>query len=276
MDRKANKNGKLLRFVIISIIAILTLIPILYIMFSSFKTSEDINRTFSFLTPLNFKNYKNVFENNYAMFSFVNSIIITTASLIIDIVICSFAAYPLSRRKGKLYSFLFLFFLSAMMIPVATNLVPLYVIMNKLHLIDNRLSVIIISVANGIPMGILLYTGFIKTVPKELDESAIIDGCNYFQRFWRVIFPLLKPVTVAYALISAISIWNDFLIPMLFLRSQSKKTITLAVYAFSSSHASDWGAIYAMLTIAILPLIILFIFTQKYFYKGITAGAVKG
>jgi raffinose/stachyose/melibiose transport system permease protein len=125
-------------------------------------------------------------------------------------------------------------------------------------------------------MGILLYTGFIKNIPKELDEAATIDGCNYFQKFWLIIFPLLKPVTITYAVISSITVWNDFLIPMLFLRSQYKKTITLAVYSYSSAHGTEWGAIYAMLTIAIIPLIIFFIFTQKYFYKGLTAGALKG
>lgn len=124
-------------------------------------------------------------------------------------------------------------------------------------------------------MGIMLYTGFIKGISRSLDESASIDGCGRLRIFALIILPLLKPVTVTYMVISSISIWNDFLMPLLFIRTASKKTITLAVYSFMSEYVNDWGAVYALLTIAFLIPVAFFLYNQKHFYGGMTDGSVK-
>ncbi|MDD3363133.1 MAG: carbohydrate ABC transporter permease [Hespellia sp.] len=167
-------------------------------------------------------------------------------------------------------------FLSAMMIPVVANLPAIYSIILKFNLKDTRTSLILIYAATQIPMGILLMTGFIKGIPVELDEAAIIDGCGYLKRFRCIIFPLLKPVVVTYALTSLVTVWNDFLMPLMMISSEDKKPITLAVYSFVNEHQTDYGAIFAMLVIAMVPPILLFITLQKHFYEGLSAGAVKG
>ncbi|MFD0672707.1 carbohydrate ABC transporter permease [Cohnella sp. GCM10027633] len=250
-------------------------IPVLNIVLSSFKTNEEINRVFTLPSSLQFENYRRVFESSEILLNIVNSLGITGSAILIAIYLTSMAAYTLARRYEAFFQLIYLLFISAAMIPVAANLVPLYVLINKLGLVDTRSAIVLISAASAIPMGILLYTGFIKGIPKSLEESASIDGYGKTSIFFKIIFPLLKPVTVTYAVISSISVWNDFLMPLLFLRTESKKTITLAVYAFTSEYVNDWGAIYALLTIAFIIPVLFFILNQKHFYNGMTDGAVK-
>ena len=133
----------------------------------------------------------------------------------------------------------------------------------------------ILLYASGVSMGILLFTSFIKTIPVEIEEAAEIDGCNYFQRFWYIILPLLKPVSVAYVMIQILGIWNDFLLPQLFLSEREKQTITLAVYTFKNERGSDWGAIFALMSLVVVLPMVLFLCNQKYFFEGMTIGAVK-
>lgn len=265
-----------LKYVFVYLGIILIIIPIANIFMSGFKTTGEINRVLSFPSSFYLENYKKVFTSYYVMGSFVNSAIITSATIILNVILCSLAAYSLARRREKIFGFMYYFFLSAMMIPAVANLSTLYSIVITLGLKDTRTALILIYSALQVPMGILLYTGFIKTLPRQLDEAAKIDGCNYLQAFIKVISPLLKPVTASYAVITVIFVWNDFLMPLMIINSQEKKPLTLAVYSFVSEHAADYGAIYAMLIVAMIPPIVLFLVSQKYFYKGITMGAVKG
>lgn len=267
---------KLFKYIYLFIGAVVVAIPLFYILLSGFKTTYEINSVLSFPSSFYIKNFLTVFESKMVMFSFVNSLIITCAAFIVDFSLCSIAAYPISRRNEKIFRFIYLYFLSAMMIPAVANLASLFTIIKNLGLKDTRTGLVLVFAAMQIPMGILLYASFIKTIPRALEEAAIIDGCGYLRRFVSVIFPLLKPVTITYAIVSSIAIWNDFLIPMVLLSDKWKKPITLAVYSFVNEHQSDFGPIYAALIIAIIPPILLFIFSQKYFYSGITAGSIKG
>ena len=264
-----------IKYILVYVGVVIILIPIINILLCGFKTTGEVNRVLSMPSRLYFGNYVKVLGNPYAVVSFINSIIITLATLLLNIILCSLAAYPLSRRKERIFGLIYVFFLSAMMIPAVANLSTLYSIILNLGLKDTRTALALIYSSLQIPFGILFYTGFIKTIPRELDEAAIIDGCSYFRRFLKVIFPLLKPVTVAYAVISSITVWNDFLMPLLFISSPEKRPITLEVYSFVSEHIADFGAIYAMLTIAIIPPVVFFLLTQKHFQKGIMIGAVK-
>ena len=267
---------KILKYVFVYLIALLILLPILYMFLSSFKTPGEVNKMVSLPSGFYLENYRAVFENDTAVKSFANSGIISVCTIAIDILLCSLAAYAMARRKEKYFSFLYLLFLSAMMIPVVANLPSIYSIILKLGLKDTKTSLVLIYAATQIPMGILLFTGFIKGIPKELDEAAIIDGCGYMKRFFKVLFPLMKPVMVTYALTTLVYVWNDFLMPLMMISSEKKKPITLAVYSFVNEHQTNFGAIYAMLVVAVIPPIILFVLLQKQFYQGGAAGAVKG
>ncbi len=271
------KGGKNIPGYIIMYIAVLAiLLPFVNVILCCFKTNEEINRVDLLPTSLNLDNFKTVFSNSSVFTGFLNSIVITGAALVLSVLICSLAGYSISRQEGTFFKFLYFFFLSAMMIPAATTLVPVYTMMQSLHLIDSPLSLIIMYSAGAVGTGILLYTGFIKGIPRELEEAACIDGCGYLQRFFSVVLPLLKPVSITYAVLNSISVWNDFLYPLLFISAKSKQPITLLVYTFRNERGSDWGAIYALLVIAALPPVLFYFLMQKYFDEGMTAGAVKG
>lgn len=250
--------------------------PLIYLFLGSFKDTQEINRMVSLPSKFNLNNYQVVLSDMAVLKSFLNSTIVVAASAFIDVIIVSFASYSLARRNEKIFTFMYFFILSAMMIPASTNLISLYKLISSIGLIDTRTSLILIYAASGIPMATLFYVGFIKTIPAELDRSAMMDGCNYMQRFFKVVFPLLKPVTISFVILSTIGWWNDLLMPLMLLSSQSKKTVTIEIYSYYSEHGLDKGPVYTLLILAALPLIIIFFISQKNIYTGITSGAIKG
>jgi len=257
-------------------VVLLIFIPVLYVVLSSLKTTAEINRVVLLPEKLYWTNYVNVFKSKEVVHGIWNSTFVTVLSMIIAVAVSSLAGYAIGRRTEKLYRLLYLLFLSAMMIPVGSSLVALYMIIKSIGLTNSAYGLILIYAAQAIPMGILLYSGFVKTIPRELDEAATIDGCGYYRRFATILFPLMKPVSITFAVISSIGIWNDFLMPLLFITSEAKRTLPLAVYSFTSSHAADLGGIFAMLNVALVPPILFFVFMRNYFFEGLTAGAVKG
>lgn len=267
---------KLLGIALLVVVVLFISVPVVYVFVSSLKTTAEINRVVLIPEQLYWINYGNVFKNKLVLQGMWNSVFITAASMAVAVAVSSLAGYAIGRRTEKLFRLLYLLFLSAMMIPVGSSLVSLYTIIKSIGLTNSAFGLILIYSAQAIPLGILLYSGFVKTIPRELDEAATIDGCGYYRRFGSVLFPLMKPVSITFVVISSINVWNDFLMPLLFITSEGKRTLPLAVYSFTSSHAADLGGIFAMLTIAVVPPIIFFAFMRNYFFEGLTAGAVKG
>lgn len=266
----------IVRYIVLILFALCVLFPLFNALINSVKTNAEIYRMTLLPGVPSFQNYVNVFKNNTFYIGLINSLIITVMSIICSVAVTSIASYGISRRKEKRFTFIYIFFLSSMMIPVAANMTALYSIVRNMGLLNTRTGLIFVYIAGAVPMGIMLYTGFIKSIPRELDEAATIDGCGYVKRFYVVILPLLKPIIVTHILMSSINIWNDFFTPLLLISSPEKKTLTFAVYSYMGEHATDWGSVFAMLTLAMLPPILMFLFSQKHFYSGITAGAVKG
>ena len=266
--------GRFLQYVFIYGLTLIVTLPVLNIFLSAFKTNLEINRSNLFPSALRFDNFVSVLQNDIFYSGMCNTIVITAGALALSVLLCAMASYPLARNREKAYAVVYYIFLSAMMIPSVANLVPIYTLMRSLNLLNTRIGMILLY-ASGVSMGILLFTSFIKTIPVEIEEAAEIDGCNYFQRFWYIILPLLKPVSVAYVMIQILGIWNDFLLPQLFLSEREKQTITLAVYTFKNERGSDWGAIFALMSLVVVLPMVLFLCNQKYFFEGMTIGAVK-
>lgn len=276
MALRTDRAMKALGLALVVAASLLVSLPVLYVIVSSLKTTAEINRVVLVPEKPYWTNYVNVFNSKEVLHGLWNSAFITVVSMAIAIVVTSLASYAIGRRAEKLFGGLYLLFLSAMMIPVGSSLVSLYAIIKSLGLTNSPYGLILIYAAQAIPMGVLLYVGFVKTIPRELDEAATIDGCGYFRRFLTIVFPLMKPVSITFAVISSIGIWNDFLMPLLFITSETKRTLPLAIYSFTSSHASDLGGIFAMLNVALVPPVLFFVAMRKYFFEGLTAGAVKG
>ncbi len=207
---------------------------------------------------------------------FVNSMIITIFSNLGLIVISSMAAYRMVRRPSRLNNLLFIVLVAAMIIPFESIMIPLVKVMSEMGLMNIRTGLIVSYFGFGVSLNLFLYHGFIKSIPGEIEESAVIDGCTPYGVFWKIVFPLLKPITVTIVLLNSLWIWNDFLLPLLVLFDPSIKTIPLTVYAFFGERDKQWDLALPGLVMGIVPVIVFFLGMQKHIISGITAGSVKG
>ncbi len=264
--------------IIVIVLAILYFTPLYFTVINAFKTNGEIMRDPVALpeTIFNFDNFKYLFtETNYPG-AFVNSVILTTVSELLILLIIPMTAYGLSRGNKKITGPLYVIFLLSMIVPFQAFMIPLFKQLKTFGMYGNFLGPIAIYLSGSIPFGMLLFTSFLKGIPVEIEEAARIDGSNSFNTFWRIIFPLLKPVTASMIILNGLGIWNDFLMPMLVLPSHKPKTVNVEIYSFIDLYASRWDVVFAGVVIGIIPVLIVFVSLQKYFIKGITTGAAKG
>jgi raffinose/stachyose/melibiose transport system permease protein len=260
-----------------SLLAVLFLSPLYIVFTNSFKTQKGI-----FLNVMSLPFWKYFSPGNYAesfkqldfIRSFFNSLFITISSTLIIIIFASMAAWMLVRTKSKFSTFLFFLFAGAMLIPFQSVMLPLIRLMGKLNLL-NPFGLIFMYLGFGSSLSIILYHGFIKGIPKELEEAATIDGCNRFEVFWYIVFPLLKPITVTVSILNAMWIWNDFLLPQLVINKPEWHTIPLKMFFFFGQFSKKWHLALAGLVIAMIPIIIFYLFAQKHIVKGVTDGSIK-
>jgi raffinose/stachyose/melibiose transport system permease protein len=192
------------------------------------------------------------------------------------IILSAMAAYPIQRNNTRFYKNLYLYFVMGLMFPTLLILLPLYRILSFIHLINTRLGIILCYIGGNIPFLVFYNVGFIQTIPKELDEAALIDGASKYQVFWKIIFPLLKNSLLTVIVIQMVWIWNDFLTPLVFLQSYDKMTVMVGMSNFIGERGADWPLIFAFMTISVLPVIVLYVIFQKYIENGLVAGAIKG
>lgn len=257
--------------------AIMFLAPLYIVFTNSFKTPKGI-----FMDTLGlpqgkfftFENYPEAFTSLDFIQSFTNSLLITVTSTVIIVIFSSMAAWMLVRTKTKLSSFLFFLFAGAMLIPFQSVMLPLINLMGKLGML-NPVGLVFMYLGFGSSLATILYHGFIKNIPYELEEAALIDGCNKFQTFWFIIFPLLKPITVTVGILNVMWIWNDFLLPQLVINRPEWHTIPLKMFYFFGEYSKQWHLALAGLVIAMIPIVVFYFFAQKHIVKGITQGSIK-
>jgi raffinose/stachyose/melibiose transport system permease protein len=270
------KNNKKPIFILISIlISIFHIIP-LYLLFStSFKNESDSSSKWLLPHYLYTDNFKNAWENANLGSAFINNIVITVTSVILVIIIGALASYPLARYQTMLNKIMYIVFISALIVPPLTILVPLYQFIVDLGGLNSYWAMIALNVTFNLPITIFLYTGFIGTIPRELDEAAMIDGASRIGLFFKIILPILKPVTVTTIILTGVAVWNDYQFSVFFLQDSDRLTITVALSQFFSQYNNNLGWVAAGSLLGMLPLTILYLFLQRYFIKGLSAGAVK-
>jgi raffinose/stachyose/melibiose transport system permease protein len=254
-------------------------IPIYIALVGVFKSNEDIIRK-PFSLPLSgtFSNIKFVFTDpsTNIMRLYFNTIIIVVISLTITLIVSSFAAYYTSSSKTKGGKFLYVYFIFGLMIPYQIAFLGVVQILRRVHLIGTYPGIILTFISGNIMLSVFIYHGFMKSIPKELEEAAAIDGAGEFRIFWKIILPLVKPCTTTIAIFSGLGMWNDFYTPLIVLGGGKLSTITLGIYNSISQYSSDWGHVFAYVFFASLPIIIVYIMAQKNIISGLTAGALKG
>jgi len=270
-------SGKLLLEIATFIVALLFLVPFYFLIVNSLKPyAELLINTASLPKSLYFDNFVRVFEIMHFPRAFLNSLIVTVLSNIGLTLISAMAAYRLVRHPSKLNNVIFLLFVAAMIIPFQSIMIPLVRVTDALGLMDSLLGLVVCYFGFGVSLNLFLYHGFIKTIPVEIEESAVVDGTGWFAVFWKIIFPLLRPITVTIIILNCLWIWNDYLLPSLMLHEQEQHTIPLAAYAFFGQYTKQWDLGMAALTLGIAPIILFFLAMQKHIIAGITAGSVKG
>jgi raffinose/stachyose/melibiose transport system permease protein len=258
------------------ILALVFLIPFYFVFINSVKSfAEILIDGAAWPKEFLFSNYQKVWKIINFPRAFWNSLIITVLSNIGLVVISSMAAWKMVRTPGKLSKILFIFFVAAMVIPFQTVMIPLMKIGGTLNLTNSIPGLVLMYFGFGVPLSLFLYHGFVKTVPIEIEESARIDGCSQFGVFWRIVFPLLKPITVTVIILNTLWIWNDYLLPLLVLQDKELRTIPLATSSFFAQYTKQWDMGLAALVLGITPVIIFFLFLQKHIIKGIASGSIK-
>jgi raffinose/stachyose/melibiose transport system permease protein len=278
MTSKPTKTlGNLVIQLAVILLALLFLVPFYFVAVNSVKDYGSIlSNSASLPQSITFGNFTKAWEIMHFPRAFANSLYIAVFSNIGLVIFSSMAAYKMVRSSGKIMSFLFILFTSAMVIPFQSIMITLVKMSNIIGILDSRIGLIICYFGFGIPLNLFLYHGYIKSISKEIEESAVVDGCNTYGVFWRIVFPLLKPMTVTIILLNSLWIWNDFLLPSLILSSKTLQTIPLATYSFFGQYTKQWDMALAALVMGVLPIIVLFLAMQKQIVEGITAGSVKG
>ena len=278
MNKKV-KHGTLLT-VIFTLLSLLYLYPIILVFINSFKKKVYISKA-PFEIPtgkmyVGLENYTRGIKQTGLIQAFGWSLFITILSVAVIILCCSMCAWYICRVKTKFTKILYMLCLFAMIVPFQMEMFTLSKIANMLHM-GNPWGLVVIYLGFGAGLSVFMLCGFIKSIPLEIEEAAMIDGASPIQAFFTVVFPMLKPTAITVAILNTMWIWNDYLLPYLVLGSD-KKTIPVAIQlAMQGAYGStDYGGFMAMLVLAIVPIIIFYIFCQKYIIKGVVAGAVKG
>lgn len=266
----------LLLEIVMLVICCIVVLPFYYLFVSVFKTTREMGMNpLGLPGSLYLENFKDAWEQIRFWQAFGNTLLITFSTLIIVVLFGSMAAYAVARRKSKFYRLVMLYFLLGFMVPFQTTMIPLYQQMQFFGLINKIYGLIILSTGSCV-FAFFLYQGFIKTVPYELEESAVIDGAKPFRVFFQITFPLLKPITVTMAIFHVMSNWNDFMTPFLFLHSRENTTLMLEMYRGVGEFTNNWPLMMSIMVLIISPLVLFYIFAQRFIIEGLTSGAVKG
>jgi raffinose/stachyose/melibiose transport system permease protein len=267
------------RELILLLVAVVWWIPFYFLVTIAVRPSEDLFKPpMQLPSSVDLGNFSSAWKGagslsmNTAM---VNSIIITVISVVLLIIFGSACAWAVARHPGKMGVVLYLLFAVGIILPFQLGIVPIYAAFRHLGLVGNYAGIIVLNVGLQMPFAVFLYTGFVRTLPREYEEAATVDGAGPVKAFVKVVFPLLRPVTGTVAILTSIGIWNDFFNPLIFLGGTDKGTVPLAIYSFVGEYATQWNLIFAAVIIALIPMLLFFIVAQRQMVKGF-AGGLKG
>lgn len=263
--------------VILTLIACLVVFPMILIFINSFKSNGEIlSDMLALPAGWSLGNYKEAIAKMNFFKKFANTVLVSVLSVAGIILFGSMAAYKVTRVKSKVSNVIYYGILFTMAIPFQVLMVPIVIVARNLHIVNTLHGMIIMYWGFLLPMAMFLYCGFIKGVPRDLEEAAMIDGCGQFRAFFYVVFPILKPITATVAIINVLGVFNDFMLPLIMINSEKLKTIQLSMSVFYGTYLNRWDLIMAALMLSILPALIFFLLFQKQIIKGMADGAVKG
>lgn len=253
------------------------LYPVFIMVLSAFKSTGEIYASpFALPAVWNLQNVATIWRETRFLTYLGNSLLVTVTSIAVMLATGTLAAYALARYTFRGNEAIYLFFLSGLMVPLKLAIIPLFIELEALDLLDNRLGLILVYAAMGLPSTVFIMTGFLKTVPAELEEAARIDGASEARILARIMLPLSRPALVIAGIHNAVPIWNDFFFPLVLIQSDHAKTLPQGLTVFMGEFSTDWGVLFAGLTLSALPLTVVYVLLSRQFIAGLTSGAVKG
>jgi raffinose/stachyose/melibiose transport system permease protein len=252
------------------------LYPVVVMVLSAFKTTGEIfEHPFALPDFTQVQNFTRVLGETSMPTYFVNSIIVTGTSIVLILVLGTMAGYAVARYESRTNTLILLFFLAGLMLPLKLAVIPLFILLRDLNLLDSRWSLIVTYTAIGLPTAVFIMAGFLRALPSELEDAARIDGASEPRIMWSVMLPLARPPMAIAAIQNAVPIWNDFFFPLVFIQTDQYKTLPQGLTTFMGEYTTDWGMLFAGLTIAAAPITLLYMALSRQFIQGMTAGAVK-
>ncbi|HEY1876658.1 MAG TPA: carbohydrate ABC transporter permease [Rhizomicrobium sp.] len=268
------KNGGIQAVLLLN--AFIMVYPLFVMVISSFKTNAEIF-TSPFAMPESFSlaNAEKVWTDTNFVRYLANSIGVTAASIILIVVVSTMAAYAIARYEFRGSTLILMFFLSGMTVPLKLAIIPLFIQLDTLHLLDTYAGLVLVYVAMGIPSAVFIMTGFLRSLPRELEEAPRVDGANEWHIMMQIMLPLARPAMVIVAIQNAVPIWNDFFFPLILITSDNLKTLPQGLTVFMGEFTTNWGVLFTGLSLAALPITLVYIALSRQFIAGITQGAVK-
>jgi raffinose/stachyose/melibiose transport system permease protein len=273
---RAKREGLFGHYIFLFLFSLLIILPFIWIILSSLKSkTQYMADPLGFPSPIKLVNYIDAFNSVRILNLFKNSILISSVSVAGALLLTSMAAYVLARYTFKVNKVIYLYFIAGMMIPLNAAIIPLFINLRKIGLINTYGGVILPYITFQIPLGIFLITNYMKSISKEMEESAILDGCGEFRLFFYIILPLSRPILATFAIITFMSLWNEFFFALIFLTGSKYQTVPLGLASFRGQYETNTTAMLAGTIISMVPTIIIYISLRKQIIKGMTAGAVK-
>ena len=278
MERMSRNARKTLLYVFLFAVAAVQLFPLYWLFTFSLKDNMQIfgANTLGLPSPYRWENFTNVLQNGHVGTFLLNSMLVTTATILISTVVSTMAAYAIARMKWKWSNGTLLFFLMGMMIPLHATLVPLFIFLKRTQLYDTPFALILPYTAFAIPMAIYIFAGFFKTLPRELEEAACLDGMNIYGIFLRIMVPLIRPAIATVAIFTYLSCWNELMFAISFISKPQWKTLTVGIMGMVGMYATNWGALGAGLVVATVPTLLIYLLMSGEIQKSFTTGALKG
>jgi raffinose/stachyose/melibiose transport system permease protein len=273
---KRQSAGGVVAYAFLALYALVIIVPLLFIVFSSFKTNEELfDRPWSLPAKLDFFSYYDVLINFNLYRYFFNSLFYSAFSVIISLVVCSMGAYAIIRLKWRLRGLCMGFLLLGLMVPSHALVVPLYIFIAKLGISSQRINLIVIFVAFSVSTSVFILSGYLKSIPWELEEAAVIDGCSLYRSFVSIIVPIITPALSTVAIFNFLNVWTDFFISLIFINDQKQWTIQLGINMFKGSFATRYSYLLIAVILAIIPSVVVYMIFNKKIVAGVTAGALK-
>jgi raffinose/stachyose/melibiose transport system permease protein len=253
------------------------LVPILMVVFGSFKTVDEFfSKPYSLPKHWNFFNYRKAWHEANIQRTMLNSVIATSIGVVVSTTLASLAAYGLARFRFAGRLGLRLVFIGGLVVPVQLIILPLFIFFRQVHLLGGLWSLVVVYCVFGIPLGVLVMTGFFAVLPKDLEDAARIDGASHFEIFLKIMVPLARPALSAVVILNGVWMWNDFFLGFILITKQNAMTLPVGIMSFRGTYTTEWGLIFASVTISIVPVVGAYLLLSRQFIAGLTAGSVKG